>query len=70
MPATRPARIIAINKRHAHLASRVLADSSYSTFLAGVDEGFAPKAWTLILTQAGHHQHAPESVHHMELEAE
>ena len=42
MPATRPARIIAINKRQAHLASRILAGSSCSTLLAEVDEGFVP----------------------------
>ena len=42
MPATRPARVIAINKRQAHLASRGLAGSSYSTLLAEVDEGFGP----------------------------
>ena len=44
MPATRPARVIAINKRQAPNVSRVLAGSSCNTLLAEVDESFGPSS--------------------------
>ena len=44
MPATRPARVIAINKRQAYLASRVLAGSFNRKLPAEVDEAFGPSS--------------------------